>query len=81
MTDWTMAQAKRDFSLGVLTNYRIERGPKNYGWNIMIFAGMNSGYLVDARELVRRDFMTLDAVVSCLKNIGFQVDVLAPVSR
>jgi hypothetical protein len=81
MLFWTIAQAKRDFSLGVLTSFRIEKSPMSDGWNVMLYAGLNIGYLVDARLKSRRDFITLDALVSSLRKIGFSVVVLVPSSR
>jgi hypothetical protein len=69
----TLAQAKAFFDAGFLSTFLIVRHPD--GW--LIDLG-RSGHLVDARLKTPRIFKTLDAVVSSLDQIGFQVDVLVP---
>lgn len=69
----TLAQAKSFFDAGFLSTFLIVRHPD--GW--LIDLG-RSGQLVDARTKSLRVFKTLDAVVSALEQIGFQVEVLVP---
>lgn len=78
----TMAQAKRDFEIGYLRSFFILRdvadGAGFRGWNLDL-EDINGrrGFLVDARTKSVRVFKTLDAVVSALEEIGFQVSGLA----
>jgi len=74
----TIAQAKRDFEIGYLTQYRIERAPMQAepGWMVHLGQGMAAGWLVDARSQEPRVFKTLDAAVSSLVSIGFEVNAL-----
>lgn len=74
----TLAQAKRDFSIGYLKRYRIERRPmSNDEWCIYLGEGNGAGWLVDARTKEPRAFKTLDAAVRTLEDIGFQVITLS----
>lgn len=72
----TMAQAKRDFQIGYLTKYHIERAPLSTGWMLYLGEGNAAGWLVDARSKEARVFKTLDSVVSALESIGFEVSRL-----
>ncbi len=74
----TMSQAKRDFSIGYLTEWRIERAIIGSGWRLFLGSGNGAGWLVDARSKEPRLFKTLDAVVSALTEIGFEVNQLRP---
>ena len=74
-TDYTIAQAKRDFSLGYLTSCRLL---KVMGlWQVVIYskAGAN-GSLVDARTKETRLFKNLDSALNALQSIGFDIGVL-----
>lgn len=73
----TMAQAKRDFQIGYLTKYHIERVPMASGWMLYLGEGNAAGWLVDARTKEPRIFKTLDSAVSALESIGFEVNRLA----
>lgn len=73
---WTMLHAKRDFEIGYLTWYGVERAPLGLGWNVVLKAGTNFGCLIDARALEARVFKTLDAAVSAIEQIGFKVEGL-----
>lgn len=68
-----MAQAKRDFAIGYLTTYRITRIPMGREWGIQLGEGNGRGWLIDARTGAGREFKTLDAAVSALEQIGFEV--------
>ena len=72
----TMSQSKRDFSLGYLTEWRIERSIIGSGWRVFLGSGNAAGWLVDARTKEPRLFKTLDAVVSALNEIGFEINQL-----
>jgi hypothetical protein len=79
----TMAQAKRDFGIGYLRSFTILRDVNDLslaspGWNLDL-EDMNGrrGFLVDARTKTVRVFKTLDAAVSALEEIGFQVNGLS----
>ena len=73
----TMAQAKRDFQIGYLTKYHMERAPMAAGWMLYLGEGNAAGWLVDARTKEPRTFKTLDSAVSALESIGFKVNCLA----
>ena len=74
MASWNTDLAKRDFSLGHLSGFRIERAVLATGWNIRLFDGLNSGFLTTARDDNQpRCFKTLDAAVSFLEDVGFSV--------
>lgn len=77
MTTWTMAQAKRDFSIGYLTSFNIERNKLSGGWYVVLHGGSAVGPLLDVRSKEPRLFKTLDALVSAMEQIGFTVDGLA----
>lgn len=73
---WTMDLAKRDFSIGYLESFQIDRALLANGWNVRLKGGTNRGPLVDAREKKPRVFKTLDAAVVALEQIGFKVESL-----
>lgn len=75
---YTMADAKRDFKMGYLSQYVIERNVLSPGWRVKIGPERNQVLhpLVDARTKQWRLFKSLDAAVSALEEIGFEVNVL-----
>lgn len=73
---WTMDLAKRDFSIGYLESFYIERALLSLGWHVMLKGGTNRGPLVDAREKKARLFKSLDAAIAALEQIGFKVETL-----
>lgn len=75
---YTMADAKRDFKMGYLAQYVIDRNVLSPGWRVKIGPERNQVLhpLVDARTKHWRLFKTLDAAVSALEEIGFKVNVL-----
>jgi len=74
----TLAQAKRDFEIGYLKEYRLKRWPlAGQGWFVWLGEGNAAGWLVDARSKEPREFKTLDAAVSSLEAIGFKVEELS----
>ena len=73
----TLKQAKRDFELGYLNKYRIERSPLNDGWVLILGERKAAGALVDARNKEPKVYKSLDSVISALEDIGFAVNVLA----
>ena len=73
----TMAQAKRDYSVGYLTEYQIKRwGDFGTGWFVWLGRGNAAGWLEEARQHEPRQFRTLDAAVQALEQIGFKVESL-----
>lgn len=72
----TMAQAKRDFQIGYLTKFHIERTQMKEGWILHLGEGNAAGWLVDARSKEIRIFKTLDSVISAVESIGFEVNIL-----
>ena len=68
----TLAQAKAFFEAGFLSGYLIVKSTDG-GWFVDLG---KSGCIVDARTKTRRIFKSLDAAVSALEQIGFQVDAL-----
>lgn len=75
---YTMAQAKRDFEIGYLTTWRIERQPMNDGnlWRVHLGSGMGAGFLVDVRTKEPRVFKTLDAAANAVEEIGIKIVAL-----
>lgn len=73
----TLANAKRDFTIGYLTKFRIERSPMNNGWMLYLGEGNGAGWLIEARTKEPRIFKTLDSVITTLDSIGFKVETLA----
>jgi len=80
---YTMADAKRDFRLGFLDIYYLERNVLAPGWRIQLVPARssNSHPLVDARSKEWRLFKTLDAAVAALEEIGFKVVSLGSAGR
>jgi hypothetical protein len=79
MMNVTLAQAKRDFSIGYAVRFVIEQAPMSDGWRVLLARdeGAPYGDLVDARTKKMRVFKTLDAAVAALREIGFSVLVLS----
>jgi len=75
---YTMADAKRDFKMGYLTQFVIERNGLSTGWWVKIGPERNQVLhpLVDARSHKMRHFKSLDAAVSALEEIGFVIYLL-----
>lgn len=80
MSDYTMAQAKRDFERGFLKGFEIlylenrlfTNTPTGYSIFIVSTLGMDGvGRLVDAKTKQERIFKTADAALSALRQIGF----------
>lgn len=71
---YTMAEAKRDRSMGYLTSARIVR--TQGGWVVELGGGKTLGELAPARCRERRVFKSVDGAVSALEQIGFAVKVL-----
>lgn len=73
----TLAQAKRDFEIGYLTEFELRRWPlAGLGWFVWLGKGNAAGWLVDARSKQPREFKTLDAAISAVESIGFKVEEL-----
>lgn len=73
----TLAQAKRDFEIGYLTDFELRRLPlAGLGWFVWLGKGNAAGWLVDARSKQPREFKTLDAAISAVESIGFKVEEL-----
>jgi hypothetical protein len=77
-TKWTVAQAKRDFEIGYLTDFSFERFRLDGGaeWSIKLAGGSARGVLVDARSKTPRTFRSLDAAIAAVESIGFRVEGL-----
>lgn len=77
MAQNTMAQAKRDFEIGYLTEFELRRWPlAGLGWFVWLGKGNAAGWLVDARTKEPREFKSLDSAVSALESIGFRIEQL-----
>lgn len=79
--EWTLAQAKREFALGLIVSYDLERAILGAGWHLMLRTASDVGYLVDARDKSPRLFKSLDSAVSAVEAVGFGVNGLVPRSR
>ena len=73
---FTMALAKRDFQIGHMDTFSIQRAPMSTGWIVQLKAGTIQGPLLAARGGVAREFKTLDAAVAAVEQIGFKVEGL-----
>jgi hypothetical protein len=73
--NWTLEQAKRDFKLGYLESFHVERSAGN-GWLVCLKGGTVSGVLVDARDKKPRVFKSLDSAIATIERIGFKVESL-----
>ena len=78
MNSYTLAQAKRDYQIGYLTQYVFERSPLSRCWMVALGSGNSRGWLVDARGNTPREFKSLDSAVSTLEQIGFEVNAMRP---
>lgn len=77
LNTWTLALARRDYEIGYLEGWTIDREAMATGWIVILRGHGKMGPLVDARtKTERRIFVTLDAAVSALTTIGFQVNRL-----
>jgi hypothetical protein len=77
---YTMQQAKRDFELGHLQKFSIERVQMTLdlaSWRVILGSGKSLGVLVDARNKEQRCFKSLDGAVNALQDIGFNVLALS----
>lgn len=76
MSDYTMANARRDFERGYISGASLVAPlPSEGGWWVMVeadgrFAG-DGGPLVDAKTKRVRYFKTADAAISAVHQIGF----------
>ncbi len=76
--NYTMQLAKRDFEMGYLSKFAIERMPFQPGWFVLLADNSNPlRPLVDARTKQPRAFKTLDAAVSALHDVGFEINLLS----
>lgn len=77
--DYTMAQAKRDFTRGFLASAEIKWLGLGNGYGLIVTSklGMDgSGFLIDAKQHQPRQFKTADACIQAAKQIGFQASSL-----
>ena len=78
MMDFTMALAKRDFERGLLVGARIV-SIIDGRWGVELISSLGvdgSGWLIDAKDHKTRQMRTLDAAVSALQQVGFDVKQL-----
>ncbi len=78
MKTWTMAEAKSDFARGLLEGVSIYffdvMGDCHYVVSLdCALSADGSGALVDARTGKVREFKTMDAAHSAVRNIGFHL--------
>jgi hypothetical protein len=71
---WTLELAKRDFKIGYLESFHIDRAVDSKGWHVYLKGGPNHGVLVDARDKKPRLFKSLDSAVFAVEQIGFKVE-------
>lgn len=76
MQHYTLSQARRDFEIGYLTKWRIEKAAMSDGWMVLLGEGMSAGYLSDARNKQARVFKSLDGVINAIESVGFEVNAL-----
>lgn len=75
MSDWTLAQAKKDFNRGLLKQVRIVAAMPGT-WSVQITSILaldGKGWLLDAKKKEPRQFKTLDAAIFQIREIGFEV--------
>lgn len=82
--DYTMAQAKRDFTRGFLKQFELQYLPPvmgmGGGWHVALWSGLGMdswGVLVDARSKQTRSFATADAAIRAVRQIGFEASRLS----
>lgn len=78
MSDWTMAQAKRDFERGLFKEVRIVAVMPN-AWAVQLTSTLSmdgTGWLLGAKNKEVRQMKTLDAAVEAVSQIGFKVKQL-----
>jgi hypothetical protein len=79
--DLTMAEAKRDFKRGHLDTWRIDRmklqeglGKPYFRWFVRVGReGRPLDLLGDARTRMPREFVSVEAAIGALEQIGFEV--------
>ena len=73
--DLTMAEAKKQFSLGSMTGYFIEFifGAYQVHFHMVVGKRPVDAVLVDARTKSPRQFKSLDGAASALEQIGFKI--------
>ena len=73
---WTMAEAKRDFHMGYMKGFTLEREAMGQGWYLSLKHAKGTGPLIDAREKQPRTFRTSDAAIAAAEQVGFRVVAL-----
>ena len=81
-TYYTLAECKRDFTMGYLGHWQIQRALLEPGWRVLFGPGRltdraDSFFLVDARSKQPRLFKTLDAACAVIEEVGFEVSRLS----
>lgn len=78
MKTWTMAQAKSDFERGLLKSFSIHfhrhdlMDSAHYAISLeSVLSTDGAGALVDARTGAIREFKTMDAAHSAIRQVGF----------
>lgn len=71
----TVSDARKSRGFGYLTEAGMEH-QRGYGWYVWVKGGSHTAQLVDARTKSVRYFLTLDAAVGVLRDIGFPVEGL-----
>jgi hypothetical protein len=74
----TMDQARRDFSLGLLTGAVLLRVPMSKTeWTLRLSGKRgDTGMLLDVQTLQARIFANLDSAAKAIEEIGFSFDQL-----
>ena len=74
----TTSQASREFEIGYLLKWNIQKAPMGETWQVWLGDGMGANWLVSQRDQLNpRQFKSLDAAVAVIKEIGFKVEYLA----
>lgn len=76
MMKYTLAQARRDFDVGYLNRWHVERAPMGGGWYVHFGEGNGRGVLVDTRSHEPRAFRSLDSAISAIESTGFEVNAI-----
>lgn len=76
MSDLTQAQVSLLFHQGVVSKWKIEQEAVSNDWLVSFQVGLSWSYLLDVRRKQIKRFKSLDAAISSLRFIGFDVKEL-----
>lgn len=76
MADLTQAQLAMLHQQGVIDKWKIEKEAISGDWLVSFQVGLSWSYLQDVRRKQVKRFKSLDAAISALQFVGFEVKEL-----